>query len=82
MALAWIFAFLEPLILRLRPAFMSAYHPERAQQRAVWLCGYILRQRGGALRTMAIIAGRRTSATGGPREPVTAASFLERLKDR
>lgn len=73
---------MEPLVLRLRPTILNTYYPERAQQRAVWLCGYVLRERGGALRTMARLAGRRTSQGGAPREPLKLSSLIESLKDR
>ncbi|XP_034243105.1 DC-STAMP domain-containing protein 2-like [Thrips palmi] len=38
-------AFLEPYVLRVRQAVMCHYHPERAQERAVWLYNHVLRAR-------------------------------------
>lgn len=82
MALAWVMALVEPLVLRMRPAILSSYYPERAQQRAVWLCGFILRERGGALRTIARLAGKQTTPGGEKMEPLRISSLLERLKDK
>ncbi|XP_043285569.1 uncharacterized protein [Venturia canescens] len=39
----WIMAIFEPYGLRLRQVVMTYYHPQRAQQRAVWLYNYIIR---------------------------------------
>lgn len=39
----WIMTIFEPYGLRLRHVVMTYYHPQRAQQRAVWLYNHIIR---------------------------------------
>jgi DC-STAMP-like protein len=72
LVLAWICALAEPLVLRLRPAILNAYFPERARARALWLSAHILRQRGALFR-----GGAPQNA-----QPLTRKDFLEKLKDR
>lgn len=77
LVLAWICAFVEPFVLRLRPAILNLYFPERARARALWLSAHILRERGGLLRDVGRLTGTKVNA-----EPLGRKDFLEKLKDR
>jgi DC-STAMP-like protein len=77
LVLAWICAFAEPFVLRLRPAILNLYFPERAKARAVWLSAHILRERGGLFRDLGRLTGTARDA-----EPLRRKDLLEKLKDR